>query len=441
MDDDRVLAGVRVFELSIAVAAPSCGRALAYHGAEVIKVESRQVPDVARLFGSAWARDAEHAAAFYDTGPYVPEMSAGKRSVGLELKEPGAIEAAYALAAQCDVFLTNYALPAVRGLGLDYPDLKAVRDDIIYVAMPGFGANPELPYYPFRAFGPNQAPLVGLDVLTGLPGEEPAGIATIAPPDYVAGLHAVMGVLSALEHRDRTGEGCRIDISQFETTVALLGPYLADNAITGAVPEPAGNRVGWAAPTGTYRCSGADRWVAISVDDDTAWAALVALTGDPALADPRFATLAGRRDHHGEIDGLIEGWTAAISPDEAAARLQAAGVAAYPVNDHRGVLWDPQVRDRGWFDTAPCSRFERDLFSGHPIRLTDTPARVDRAGPSMGEDTVAVLRDIAGLDQSAVDDLVARGAAFTENEPERKLRRPFDAWFEIAGLVDEGAAR
>lgn len=440
MDDDhRVLAGLKVFELSVAVAAPCAGRYLAYHGADVVKVESRVNPDVARLFGSAWARTEEYLPLFMDTSPYLPEMTAGKRSIGLELKDTDALAAAHKLIEGCDVFLSNFTPDALERMGMSYAQLHPVNPGLIHVMMPGFGADPELPYYPFRAFGPNQAPLVGLDALTGHPGEEPAGIASVAPPDYVAGMHAVVSILSALEHRDQTGEGVSLVISQMETTVSLLGPYLVEHALTGRTPEPTGNRIPWAAPTGTYPCSGHDRWVALSVADDAQWAALVALIGGDALADPAWASLEGRVAGHDAIDAAVGAWTAAISPAEAAARLQAAGIAAYEVLDHRGVLTDPQLRDRKVYDVAPSVRFGRDLFTGHPIRMTDTPASVPWAGPNMGQHTREILTERVGLGEAEIDALIERGAAFGERVPEMTVTRPFDHWYEIVGLVADEA--
>ena len=120
-DPERPLAGIRVCELSIAIAAPNCGRYLAFHGAEVIKLESPRNPDVSRLFASGWARERpDLAGVILDTSPYVSEMSAGKLSLSLDLKQPLAQEAMKRLLAKCDVFLTNYSAPAVRALGMDY---------------------------------------------------------------------------------------------------------------------------------------------------------------------------------------------------------------------------------------------------------------------------------------------------------------------------------
>jgi benzylsuccinate CoA-transferase BbsF subunit len=433
-----VLEGVTVVELSIAIAAPSCCRALAFHGAEVLRVESRTSPDVARLFGSAWATGMAPGP-YMDTSPYLGEMSANKRSVGLELKQPAAREALLALVAGADVFVTNYSTPAVRALGLAAEDLLAVNPRLVYVALPGFGSDPTQPYYEFLAWGPNQAPLVGLDELTGYPDQVPAGIATIAPPDYIGGLHAMLAILTGLEHRDRTGAGSAIDIAQFETTVSGLGPLLLDHSLTGRVPGRTGNRLAWLAPQGCYRCAGDDAWVAITVHDDERWAAAADVVGGGA-ADARFATVAGRIERHDELDDLLAAWAQDRSPEDAAAALQAVGVAACEVYDNERLVQDDHVRARRWYQLAPSSRFpDGDVFSGHPIRLAEEAGRWWRAGPSMGEDTREVLVERAGLSVEDVDALIASGAAFTEAEPATTLRRPYldgDEARRLTGAAD-----
>jgi len=293
------LEGLRVLEMGIAIAAPSCGRFLAHHGADVMKVESPGNPDVTRLFGSAWARGREDIrldGAWLDTGPYVTEMSAGKRSVALDLKRPNGLAAARRILAHCDVLITNYSAPAVAALGMGYEDARRVREDLVYVALPGFGCDPTKPYYEYLSWGPNQSPLVGIDELTGYPADEPAGVASVAPADYCAGLHALVAVLAGLAHRDRTGEGTFVDLSQFEATVALLGPFLLDHELSGRSQQRSGNSEPGYAPSGTYPCRGVDRWVAISVEDDEQWRALCAVIGADHLAhDSSLGTVDGRR--------------------------------------------------------------------------------------------------------------------------------------------------
>ncbi|MBI2765606.1 MAG: CoA transferase [Chloroflexi bacterium] len=438
------LEGVRVFELGIAIAAPNACKYFANFGAEVLRIESLNNPDVARLFASSWARARpELGPVMLDTSPYVSEMGAGKLSVGLDLKHPGGLAAARRLLRDCDVLITNYSSPAVKTLGLDYESVAAIRPDIVYVALPGFGSNPATPYYEFLAWGPNQAPLVGLDSLTGYADQEPAGIAAIAPPDYCSSLHAVIAVLTALEQRDRTGDGAYIDISQFEATIALLSPYLLDNVLNGHVQPRTGNRTSGAAPEGVYPCRGDDRWLAISCTTDDEWAALGEVAGRPAWAvDARFADAAGRATNADELDGHIGAWTAQYGADELAAWLQAAGVPAHAASDNYGVLADPQVRDRGYFKVRPSARFGRDLFSGNPLHLSDTPGSPRRAGPQFGQDTRHILRSVCGYSDGEIDALVAGGAAFEPPLPAVTLTRPYDAMLPvlIPGLSGDGTA-
>jgi benzylsuccinate CoA-transferase BbsF subunit len=403
-------------------------------------VESRENPDVARLFGSAWAADRGPDVVM-DTTPYLGEMGANKHSVGLNLKHPDGRRAALALLAASDVFVTNYTTPAVVSLGLAYEEVVAVNPRIVYVSLPGFGSQPDLPYYEFLAWGPNQAPLVGLDALTGYPDQQPAGIATIAPPDYFAGLHAVAAVLTALEHRDHTGEATHVDISQFETTVSALGPFLLDNALTGRAPERNGNRLPWLAPQGCYPCRGSETWVAVTVAGDDQWRALASVVGGGLADDDRFTTVDGRLQHHDLIDARIAAWTGLRSAAEVAARLQEHGIAAHEVNDGAGVLHDPQVRDRQWFEFVGSQRFpDGDLFGGHPIRLSETPGRWWRGGPSLGQDTVEILTRHAGLSETEVAGLFERGAAYDVAEGDNTLRRPYVDYAAALGLrAREGA--
>ena len=427
----RALDGIRVFEFGIAIASPGCGRYLAHHGAEVFKVESPTNLDVVRLLGSAWLRDdEEQAPAWNDSSPYVPEFNADKKSVALNLKEPAGMAAAKRLVAECDVFIANFAARALVGLGLDYASVSALRPDIIYVQLPGFGSDPSMPYYSFVAWGPNQAPLVGLDDMTGHAGREPAGIATVAPPDYLSALHATTAVLTGLEHRDRTGEGVHVDVAQFETTIGLLAPFVMEHDLTGSTTSRIGNRSLWYAPEGVYPCLGHERWVAISVEGDEAWQTVRAMAA-PNLDDPRFDTLEGRMQHQDDLDAAVGSWTSSFESGDLAARLQAAGVTAHMVSTNEDLLQDEHVKQRAWYQVRPSARFTRDLYSGNPIRLSERPGRSERGAPSTGSDTVEVLTEVAGMSTDEVQGLIDGGAAFTMDRPDLVIDRPYEQWLHV----------
>ena len=439
----RLLDGVKVFELGIAIAAPAAGRVLAYHGADVYKVESPTSPEILRLMGSAWIRDNEELApAAPDTSPYLSEMNAGKKGVGLDLKNGRGSEVAKQLIAECDVFLANYGARALVELGLDYESVRAIKPDIVYVQLPGFGTDPDAPYYSYVAWGPNQSPLVGIDDFTGHADREPAGIATIAPPDYLSAQHAAFCVLTALEQRDRTGEGVHVDIAQFETAVSLLfGPFVMEHDLSGASQSRIGNRSLWYAPEGVYPCQGTERWIAISVPDDDAWRGLLSI-GPPELAsDPRFADNRKRLANAKELDALIGAWTSGYNNVDLAARLQHAGVAAHIVATNEDLLQDDHLMQQDWYQAKPGARLTRDLFGSHPVRLSETPGRWERSAPSTGEHTVEVLTGVLGMSAEQVEELIDDGAAFPMDRPDITVDRPYESWLHILLPQSAGDSR
>ncbi len=429
-ETDLPLNGIRVFELGIAIASPYCGKLMAHFGADVLKVESQTSPDVVRILGSAWLKDRDDLAAIAsDTSPYVSEMNASKRSVGLELKTAEGKAAAMQLLAECDVFLANFGARALVDLGFDYEAVVAINPDIVYVQLPGFGSNEDLPYYPFVAWGPNQAPLVGMDDFTGHAQDPPAGIATVAPPDYMSALHAAIATITGLEQRDATGEGVHVDISQFETTLALLGPFVMDYELTGTVHSRMGNRSMWGSPQGVYPCSGDERWIAISATESQDWDALRAVLGscvDSDFDDPSIRVSAQDR-----LDEQIAAWTAGFESEDLAGRLQAAGIAAHIVSTNEDLLHDTHVTSRQWYQVAESTRLGRDVFTNSPVKLSRTSGRWTGAGPSMGQHTRDVLSEVAGMSAAAIDNLIAVGGAFEQVDPETTTTRPWDDWIHL----------
>lgn len=428
--DDLPLKGVRVFELGIAIASPFCGKLLAHFGADVLKIESRMSPDVVRILGSAWLKDREDLAPISsDTSPYVSEMNASKRSVGLELKTKEGKTAALQLLAECDVFLANFGARALAELGFDYDSVAAVNPNIVYVQLPGFGSDETMPYYPFVAWGPNQAPLVGMDDFTGHADDPPAGIATIAPPDYMSALHAAIATITGLEQRDTTGEGVHVDISQFETTLALLGPFVMDYDLTGTVYSRIGNRSIWGAPQGVYPCTGNERWIAISATEAEDWTTLRSLVGQ--AVDAEFDDASIRNADQDRLDEQIAAWTSSFEVEDLAHRLQAAGIAAHVVSTNEDLLHDTHVTSREWYQVAPSNRLGRDVFSGCAVKLSATPGRWTEAGPSMGQHTREILSDVVGLSDETIDDLISAGGAFEQIEPDMVATRPWNDWIHL----------
>ncbi|MEA2625956.1 MAG: benzylsuccinate CoA-transferase BbsF subunit, partial [Candidatus Binatota bacterium] len=305
----------------------------------------------------------------------------------------------------------------------------AIRPDVVYAAISGFGIDPETPYYDFIAWGPNQAPLIGLDEVTGWADRPPSGFSVFSYPDFTNGLHAAVAVMAALEHRARTGEGQSIDLAQLEATAAMLGPWLLDAAL-GDPPRRDGNRAPGAAPHGIYPSRGRERWVAIAVFSDDEWRKLCTVAERPEWRDdPRFATAEARLAHQDPLDEAISAWTRTRSDDEVAEWLQRAGIAAAPVLDNPRVTTDPQLRDRGFWIVADHARLGRDLVTGSPIRLSATPGTTERAGPALGQDNAYVLREVCGYSEDEIAALTRdRVVLPMAHCDEAALARPYFPW-------------
>ncbi|MBI2863090.1 MAG: CoA transferase [Chloroflexi bacterium] len=428
MTDNRPLAGVRVFELGIAIAGPQCGRYLAHFGAEVIRIECRKYPDGTRR-GAHWLRQHKYGPEVWgDTNPTVNEQLAGKKSIDINLKKPKGAEAARRLIPKCDIFLANYSAPAVTGLGLDYEAVRAIKPDIVYALVSGFGGTSS-PYYSYLAWGPNQSPLAGLDDLTGWPDREPSGIANCSYPDYANGMLAAFAVLAALDHRDRTGQGQFVDLSQFEATVSLLGPLLLNHQINGRIISRTGNRLDWLAPQGVYPCLGHDKWVAITVSTEAEWKALCRVSEHQEWSeDPRFQSVQSRLTHHDELDEVIAEWTSQHTSAEVTELLQRAGVAAAPVMESMALAADEHLQSRDFWVVADHARFGKDIVTGNPVHLSKTPGYVDRASPAEGEDNDYVLGELCGYSPSEIMAMAEDGTIRPMASPETKLQRPYLNW-------------
>src|SRR6266481_4354272 len=213
---------------------------------------------------------------------------------------PEAIEAAKRLCAASDIVVENFAAGVMERMGLGWDALRALRADLIMIALSGYGATG--PDHDKVSYGPAQVPLSGMSSVTGYRGHPPMHVG-ISYGDPTGGLHGAVAVLAALLHRARTGKGQYIDLSQWETSIAVLPDALIEHTMNGTAPPRDGNRDRHFAPHGIFRAAGHDRWIAVAVEDDAAWGRLAVLLGRPELAtDPRYATLAGRKLHEDELD-------------------------------------------------------------------------------------------------------------------------------------------
>ncbi|MBI3391019.1 MAG: CoA transferase [Deltaproteobacteria bacterium] len=399
ISDARVLAGIRVVDFTWVVAGPVATRILADHGAEVIKIERLDSLD----FGSR-------------RGGLTGNLNRGKQSVVLNMSDPRGVAIAKQLVTISDVVIDNFSARVMRNWGLDYQSLCTLTPKLIAVSMSGFGHSG--PHKDYVSYGPTLQALSGYTLLMRHPDGAPAGWG-FSYSDMAGGYNAALAVLLALWHRRQSGRGQLIDLSQFESVTALLGPLLLDVLANGTTIAPFGNRSQErpGAPHGVYRCrdedapseESIDRWCAITVFSDGEWRQFCHAIGALAWTrEPQFATLADRLAQQDELDQRVSAWTRDRTAEDVMQTLQRAGVAAGVVANARDLCErDPQLQARGYWARVRTPEGESMEFDGVPVRLSATPGRVAGPGPLLGEHTDSVLKRVLDLSPAAIATLRA----------------------------------
>lgn len=391
----RPLEGIRVLDFTHVLAGPFCTRLLADMGADVVKVNSES-----RMQINAPA------------GPYFTMWNRNKRTVSLDMNREEARNVAGELAQLADVVIDNFSMGVLDRWGIGFEEISKVNDKVIYVQMSGMGSGG--PWSSFVTYAPTIHALAGLTYTTGVPGRENIGIG-FSYNDHQAGLHAAVAVLSAIEARLHTGKGQRIDISQFEVAVNLLGPTFMHYFRNGKPTEPSGNDLQYdrIAPHGCYRCKDThvagdseEKWIAIACIDDTQWSSLCDAMNRPEWTQaPQFETAEGRYERRRFVDEQIGKWTADFDPKSLMEKLQSAGVPAGVVQDGRDLMEnDPQLRESEFIRTMeePHPRMGETYADKLPIEFEATPCEVYRRARVLGEDNESVLSDWLGMDKEKV---------------------------------------
>jgi crotonobetainyl-CoA:carnitine CoA-transferase CaiB-like acyl-CoA transferase len=374
------VAGLKVLDFTHVFAGPFCTRTLADLGADVVHVETR----------SRGGEDGHRAAYAHRN----------KRSIALDLKNEAANATAVRLAMVADVIVENFSSGVMGRLGLDYAALSAGNPRLIYVSMSGYGHTG--PRAAWTSMNMNLQAYTGLMLTTGAEGDQPTAISN-SWNDYIGGLHATIAILYALEERHESGQGRNIDLSQFECSVATLGPLLLAAAASGRPPKRLGNRSSRNAPQGVYPCSGKDEWCAISVETDAQWRALAQAIDQPELAgDPRFATALGRMHNHDALDTIIAAWTRELPNEEIESRLKAAGIPAERMRRAKGVINAP---DTGRVYHAVPGSDGSVLTATVPFTFSSSAIAPVGAPSQLGEHTHEALRDWLDLSDAEIDAL------------------------------------
>ncbi|MFP6654721.1 MAG: CoA transferase [Myxococcota bacterium] len=400
------LTGLRVVEFGAGLAAPWIGRMLAFAGAEVIKIESRDFPDVPRLFVPPRAPELGTQP---ESSPWFTDWSAGKRFVALDLRNEAGAELARRIVDQSDAVISNYSVGVLEKLGLGFERLIERNPQLVMLESSGFGEDG--PNSGYVTWGPNIEAASGLASLTGFPDRE-CSISHFAYPDPLSASHGLMVLMAGLIDREHNGEGQRLCLSQLETTMAAIGPLLAEAAAFDREPARLGNRARDLAPYGCFPCRGEDRWCVLCVEDEADWERLKEVLGRPSWADePRFARMADRVIHAEALEEKLSEWTAGQSDYEVMSICQAAGLASGVVQNAEDLFRrDPQLAARRFFEEIPHFKKGAVFASTIPLGLTATPGSTSQAGSSLGHDNRMVLEKILGLSAAQFDEVVAMGA-------------------------------
>ena len=403
---------VRILDFGTALAGPIPGMLLGDMGAQVMKVEAWNRPDPGRFGGGAVHR--ERAKVREDLANMRTQQHSNcrdKLGITLDMITPEGLEGFRELVKISDVVIDNFGPGVTKRLGIDYLSLRKIRPDIIAVSTPVAGQ--EGPWRDTRGYAVNMTGLSGLTWTLGY-SDEPH-LTTRSPflghaGDWNAGESAAMGILLALAHRQRTGEGQFIDNSAAEGSVWLLGEPIMDYVMNGRVAGHQGNLHPTLAPHGTYPCQGDDKWVSIAVDTEGEWQSLCQATGNSHwVQDERFQDKYSRMKHRDELDRLIGEWTRNYKHYEVTERLQKAGVAAAPVLDALEQYEDPHLRERGTYVEVVQSTSGEEILLDTSWRLEDTPGGVRFASPNVGEHNDYVFGELLGLSPEGVKRLAGTG--------------------------------
>ena len=400
--EKRALHGLKVLDFSWVIAGPETTRYLAFHGATVVKVESKSRLDIFRTYIPM----AEGIPGINRCGAF-DAYNTDKYDITIDLNKRKGIEVVKRLVVWADIVVENFMPGTMENWGLAYDDLKKIRQDIIMISFSMQGQTG--PNAQVAGFGTELQSLAGYTNLMGWPDRPPSG--TNSPyTDFVVPWYGITAIMAALDYRGRTGKGQHLDIGQLEAGASFLSSAILDCAVNNTTAESVGNRSDYAAPHGAYRCKGDDRWCTIAVHNDDEWAGFCGAVGNPAWTkEPRFSTMLGRKRNEDDLDALTETWTAGYTPEEVATKMQEWGVPSGVVATGQDIHSDPQLRHRCHFKSLDHPEMGIHSYETPSWRLSKTPGEIQNPSPCLGEHTEYVCREIIEMSDEEFIELFQEG--------------------------------
>jgi crotonobetainyl-CoA:carnitine CoA-transferase CaiB-like acyl-CoA transferase len=399
------LTGLRIFDMTRVLAGPSCTQMLGDLGADVIKIERPGVGDDTRKWGppSVKAPDGSNTT----ESAYYLSANRNKRSVTIDIAKPAGQQLARDLIARCDAVVENFKVGSLKKLGLDFETLRATQPGLIYCSITGFGQTG--PYasragYDFLAQG-----MGGVMSVTGEPDGRPLKVG-VAVSDLMCGMHAAIGILAALHHRDRTGQGQHIDMSLLDSQFAAMCNVGMYTLISGQNPPRLGNGHTTIVPYDVY--TSADGYVILAIGNNGQFAKFCAFAKRPELAeDARFLTNELRVQNRDVLTTILNGITAEYPTHYWVNGLEPQGVPCGPVNTMTEALADPQIKARGMVVEVPhpAAGGKPVPMLACPIKLSETPPQYRKAPPMLSQHTDEVLKEILKFDDAKIAALRSDG--------------------------------
>ena len=400
------LEGIHILDFAWVGVGPITGKYFADNGADVIRIESSTRPDVLRI-GPPW----KDAIPGINQSQFFASFNTSKKGITLDLSKPKARELARRLVPWADIVIESFTPKAMRNWELDYEHLRQIKPDLIMLSTCMQGQTGPNALYP--GFGQLMAALSGFYYISGYSEAEPT------PPygaysDFIAPRFSASVLLAAVDYRRRTGKGQYIDMSQYEAALHNLAPAIADYFASGRVLGPRGNASERYAPHGSYRCANDgehERWIAIAVASDGQWRAMLQVLGSPA-ADSRFDTVRGRMENRAALDEFIGTLVHGLNSQELTKKLQAAGVAAYPVENCMDLHSDENLDAFGFWHWLEHKEMGPSPYEGLEHRMSRTPGTLRSAAPILGQDNDEVFREMLSLSADEIEQLKQENVIF-----------------------------
>ena len=423
------LSGVRIIEPGQVWALPYAISPLAAYGAEVIKVESAVRPDSSRGSPQPGSQVGDQP---WNNGGMYHEANRNKLGISLDLNTDRGKELFKELVSVSDVVAQNFPPRVMRNFGLDYPELRKIKPDIIVLDSTAYGSSG--PWENYIGYGSSLQAVTGLTYVTGYEDSGPVQ-GGILFNDTLGALNATYAILLALAHRERTGQGQWIDLSQYEAGVAHLGEAFMEYEMNGVAPTRRGNSHPDHVPYGLYPCAGDDGWLSITVTSDAEWANFVRAVGEAWASNRDWETAESRLSQRKSLDEAIGRWTSDKDKHEVMHLLQSGGVACGAVYNTRDIATDAHHADRGFFEISQHPEPVGPRPHSAPLfGLTGVDRPPDRLAPRFGEANRKVFQELLGrtdqeydelMDQQVISDVPANPGVTQPPDPEGLLRMGF----------------